>query len=751
MRRLLVQVLFYSMAVAATVALLSLVSVPTPDHPEGVPLLHIPAPDESNVELDVSLGPVQLNLVVGFVFLLGGAVLPVILAAIFGRWYLRSPALAFLLVSAVVFWVVAQVCALLGYPFEVPDPALFWLFIDSVVFGAVFLALDSIFGLRRPHIDDRGQHRSLWSRIDRLPLSRRNVLVENIRLYEVWMIVTEYGQEIALGGTVLARFRGLVDRLSGSSSSSLDRLSTPGKVRVMLQQLGPTYVKLGQMMSGRQELMPQGWATELSKLQSSVPPVSWDIARDLITQELGRPPEEIFGSIEETPLGSASLAQVHRATLPDGRHVVVKVQRPDIQALVRADLGVMHELAGVAEERFGAARRFGLVGVIDEFANGVLEELDYTIEAYNARRLGDVLAAIPGVGVPTVYPELSTKRVLVMDLVPGIKATNADDLDPAVDREAVARTLVSALIQQLLIDGFFHADPHPGNVVLDPASGRVTFLDLGLIGELRQEQRLDLIALVWSLRAGDPRMLARIVRRLCRATGPVDEGAFRASIERIYYRTWVYGEGAFGGVMAQLFGVLGEHHLQMRRELVLAVKAITQAEQLVSAIKPGLPLVTVIAEEGQHLIRAQLTAQLAKVRHGEVSDVLMAVVSQASTLGESFMPRLVEAILAGGSLRPAATGSSIDLAPLMRRFDHLAERVDLQLGRQAMATALVGVGIVAAAILLAILPRPSDELVGFDLLAVVFAVGVAAFLAIVVRGWRHREAAGIFDSDDLGG
>ena len=330
----------------------------------------------------------------------------------------------------------------------------------------------------------------------------------------------------------------------------------------------------------------------------------------------------------------------------------MKVQRPDIQAFVRADLGVMQELAVVAEERFAAARRLGLVDVIDEFADGVLEELDYSIEAYNARRLGDVLSGIPGVGVPTVYPELSTRRLLVMDLVPGVKATDADRLDPAIDRETVARALVAALIKQLLIDGFFHADPHPGNVVLDRASGHVTFLDLGLMGELRLEQRLDLMALVWSLRMEEPHLLARIVRRLCRATGPVDEAAFRAAIERIYHRTWVYGQGDFGAVMAQLFSVLGEHHLKMRRELVLSIKAITQAEQLVSAIQPGLPLVSVIAEEGQQLVRAQLAAQVGKLRQGEVSDVLMTVVNQASTLGDMFMPRLVEAVL--GALATAA-------------------------------------------------------------------------------------------------
>jgi ubiquinone biosynthesis protein len=740
MRRFLVRILFYSVAVGATLALLSIVTIPTAEHPEGVPLLTIADPDDPPVELDISLGPLKLNLVVGFAFVVGAAVLPVILAAIFGRWYLKAPALSFLGVSALVFWLVAQVCSFFGFTFQVPDPALLWLFIDSIVFGLVFLALDTVFGLQRPHMSDTAAHRSLWSRLDRLPISRRNQLVENIRMYEVYTTVTAYAQEIAVAGTPLSRFRGLVDRLSGTSSASLDKLSTAAKVRVMLQQLGPTYVKLGQMVGGRRELLPPGWSEEFAKLQSTVPPFPWSVAKSVITQELGRPPDELFGSIEEEPLGAASLAQVHSATLKDGRQVVVKIQRPDIQAMVRADLGVMQQLAAFAEQRSAAARRFGLAEVIEEFADGVMEELDYTTEAYNARRLADVVASIDGVGVPDVYPDLSTRRVLVMDFVQGVKATHADELDPSVDREAVARTLIAALIKQLLIDGFFHADPHPGNVMLDQATGRVMFLDLGLMGELRQQQRLDLIALVWALKMEDPGMLAVAVRRLCRATGTVDDVAFRAAIERILYRSWVYGKGSFSGVMASLFTVLGDQHLQMRRELVLAIKAITQAEQLVSAIQPGLPLVEVIAEEAQGLIRAQLGGQLAKVRRGEIADVLMGVVGQASTLGDAFLPHLVEAIVSGSPIVGGGTGASPDLAPLERRVERLSERLDRQLGRLATGSALVGVAIIAAALVLAILPRPTDVLVGFDLVALLFAVGVAAFLVIAVRDWRRDDA-----------
>ena len=312
-----------------------------------------------------------------------------------------------------------------------------------------------------------------------------------------------------MGGTVLAPVRRLGDRFKGRSTGDVEGMTTPAKVRLMLQQLGPTYVKLGQMVSSRADALPPEWSTELDKLQSTVPPFSWESARRIITEELGAEPEELFGSVEPEPFAAASLAQVHRATLKDGRAVVIKVQRPDVQSKVRADLGVIAELASVAESRSGLARQLDAGGLVKEFSNGVLEELDYTVEAYHARRLADVLESMEGVGVPSTYPELSTDRVLTMDFVPGVKATRAEQLDPSVDRETVARTFIRATIKQILVDGFFHADPHPGNIMLDTKTGKLTFLDLGLVGELRQEQRFDLLALLWALTHGGPAGVGR--------------------------------------------------------------------------------------------------------------------------------------------------------------------------------------------------------------------------------------------------
>jgi ubiquinone biosynthesis protein len=618
----------------------------------------------------------------------------------------------------------------------VPEPALFWLFVDSIVFTAVSVPLQALLGADRPLTTEAGEQGRLWRTIDRIPAAGRSRILENIRLYEVSEVIRRYGLDIAGGALPLQHLRGFGDRLAGTRSTSVHELSTPAKVRLMLQQLGPTYVKLGQMVAGRRELLTAEWSAELSKLQSNVPPFPWATAEAIIEAELGKAPDQLFASIDHEPLGAASLAQVHRAALPMGQAVVVKVQRPDVQAMVRADLGVMDELAIVAEEKFEIARRISIHDVIEEFADGVRDELDYTIEAYNARRLKDVLADIKGVSVPTVYPSLSSRKVLVMDFVPGIKATRADELDPSIDRQEVGRTLVRALIKQLLVDGFFHADPHPGNVMLDPANGSVMFLDLGLMGTLRQEQRIDLLALIWALRSGDPQLLTAVVRRLCVAVGPVEDESFGAAMEQIYYRAWIYGGGAFGAVMSSLFMTLGDHNLRMRRELVLAIKAVTQAEELLRAIAPGMPLVQVIADEAHSLIRAELTQRVDELMHGDLAGAVKTLIAEVPTIERQFIPRLIQVAGLIGLGRAAAP--AVDLRPLERRLEDLNSSVDRQLGLIAVSMLLAGIAAIAGLGLLAFFIRADDALSYADLIALLIAAGVALLLWSNIQ--RIRQA-----------
>ena len=314
----------------------------------------------------------------------------------------------------------------------------------------------------------------------------------------------------------------MADRLLGRDPDEFASLSTPAKVRLMLQQLGPTYVKVGQMVSSRADVLPEAWRTELDKLQNTVPPFPYEQVESIIGSELGGTPDQRFATFEREPLGAASLAQVHRATLRDGSEVVVKVQRPNVQAMVRADLGNMEDLARQAERRVSMARTMNLAAMVHEFGQGVLTELDYRVEAYHALRLAEVVEGMEGIHVPRVYLDLSTGRVITLEFVRGVKATNLAALDAAgVDRDLVARRFLRAMIKQVLVDGFFHGDPHPGNIVIDPETGTLTFLDLGLVGELDSGRRLQLLGLMWSLRERDPDGLASSVLAICERSGAI--------------------------------------------------------------------------------------------------------------------------------------------------------------------------------------------------------------------------------------
>ena len=236
------------------------------------------------------------------------------------------------------------------------------------------------------------RQRAIWRLLDRLPTPRRSKLVENLRLIQVYNTVASFGMEIGLESTPVAVIRDRFQKYIGGMNRELAALSTPAKVRVMLQQLGPTYVKIGQMVSSRAEALPAAWQEELDKLQNTVPPFPSAKAHETIEAELHRPAVELYATFDEEALAAASLAQVHRATLPDGREVVVKIQRPDVQTMVAADLGVMQDLAGVMEDRFELARRLDARGILEEFASGVLIELDYRNEAYHMRRLDENMA-----------------------------------------------------------------------------------------------------------------------------------------------------------------------------------------------------------------------------------------------------------------------------------------------------------------------------------------------------------------------
>jgi ubiquinone biosynthesis protein len=265
--------------------------------------------------------------------------------------------------------------------------------------------------------------------------------------------------------------------------------------RLALEELGPTFIKFGQILSTRPDVLPLSFITELSKLVDSVSPEPWELMRGLLAKELGREPETVFASIDPQPMASASLSQVHAAVLPDGQEVVIKIQRPNISAVIDTDLEILASLAASAQaSALGKVSDF--TGIADDFSFTLRNELDYQREGRNADRLRESFAGAKHLlYIPKIYWQLSTRQVLVMERIYGIKINDIPALDAAgYDRHKVALNSASATVKQVMEDGFFHADPHTGNYLIMP--GEVLGLvDFGKVGYLRDKDRMDLIRL----------------------------------------------------------------------------------------------------------------------------------------------------------------------------------------------------------------------------------------------------------------
>jgi ubiquinone biosynthesis protein len=365
-------------------------------------------------------------------------------------------------------------------------------------------------------------------------------------------------------------------------------LSTATRTRILLEGLGPTYVKMGQIVSSQVSVLPDDWQVELDRLQNEVPTFPYEVARDIITSELGAPPEELFAEFSPIPLAAASLAQVHRARRLDGREVVVKIQRPDLDRQVNADLGIARTMGRAVEARSSTAREIGLRGLLDEFSTNLVEELDYYAEAYNMSRLAANMAELPGVHVPELHRDLSSRRVLTQEFIAGVKISNIAAMDAAgLDRAVIGQNALRAAIKMLLIDGFFHADPHPGNLIVDLGTGVVTFLDSGMVGELGVGQRINMIALLWTIVQGDMAAMGQQLRALSEPFRPVDDAAFVRAFERKMAR---YGQGSgadFKDVLGAGMAVLRDNGLRLDPALTLAIKSMTQASAFFAPLAPA--------------------------------------------------------------------------------------------------------------------------------------------------------------------
>ena len=506
------------------------------------------------------------------------------------------------------------------------------------------------------------------------------------RLQEIGSVLIRHGL-----GDIVARL-GIVNALKQTgqmlnlrAAAESVRLRSAERMRLALEELGPTFVKLGQVMATRIDLFPPDWIVEFEKLHSSVPPVPLDDLLPEVTPALGRSPFEAFQALEREPFASASIAQVHRARLQDGTPVVLKIRRPGIREKIEADLRIIEQIAGLLESETPDSRRYQPVAIVGHFARSLERELDLALEARNIERFAKNFADDPVIVIPKVYNEWTSPVMNVQEHIIGIPGTDMAAAEAAgLDRKLLAARGAAAVLKMILIDGFFHADPHPGNVYFLPGN-RIAVLDFGMVGRLSPARRNQVIDLLAGLARLDEAPMIDVLLEWA-GDAYVDDIKLAADLNDLVFEF----EGVplkdirIAVLLRQFAALVREHSIVIPSDLALMFKAIITMEGLGRQYDPEFQVTDHLAPllQRARMERYQPEVLLKRGRNA-VTDFIEVAAS---------VPRDLSRLL-----RDARRGKTrVDLD--LKRLDQFGTRLDWTIDRATMgimtASLVIGSSIV---------------------------------------------------------
>jgi ubiquinone biosynthesis protein len=485
------------------------------------------------------------------------------------------------------------------------------------------------------------------------------------------------------------------------------------RLRLAFEELGPTFIKFGQALSTRADLLPADVVAELTLLQDAVPPLQPGVAEQAIRDALGHSVHEVFLDFNPEPLAAASIAQVHRATLRSGEIVAVKIRRPGIETVIEADLAILSELASLAERHVADATLYSLSELVNEFARTIRREQDLVREGRLIERVASQFAGDPTVRYPRICWPLTTTGVLTMEFLDGVKVSAAGTSEaPDLDPQLIARRGADAVLTQILVHGLFHADPHPGNILVLPGNV-VAFVDFGIIGRVDRRMRETLAETILAIGRRDAERLAEIVVSVATPLRAVDMTALRVDLEEMLdlYADISLGDLSLRAVFGSITDAMSRHRLRLPADVLLLIKSVSTIEAVGRQLDPSFKIVEHATPFVESLIEQKRSPGALAWRAAHTGrDVMHALGSLPANLAEIMR-------------RARADGLQIQF--VHRNFDHFIREMDRSSNRLSFAIVIASIVVGSSVIVHAGLGPP---LFGYPLL------GMAGFLAAGILG-----------------
>lgn len=539
----------------------------------------------------------------------------------------------------------------------------------------------------------------------------------HIRRYrEIVRVLVRHGLGVLVAEFAPGRLPPFAPRLFGI----MDRSFAPAHVRMALEELGTTFIKAGQILSTRADLLPSSYTHEFERLQDRVSPVDSSAVRAVLQEEWGQSPDAIFASFDNVPLASASIGQVHRAVLADGRSVVVKVQKPGVAEQVEVDLAILRQLAQIVAARGFSKGVLDVVGLVDEFAHTLRGELDYEQEARNAAAMSRNFAGDPHLRVPQIYGAYTTRRVLVMEEMSGIRIDDSAGLRAeGIDARSLARRSARILLRSIFEHGLYHADPHPGNFLVG-RDGALTALDFGMVGRLDAHTRDALVRVVFAVVQREPMAVIDALEALGVRFRSADQ---RPAIREVAHLMDAFADMPLGDIelaplIGEVFGFAARFELQLPADFALLLKTLAMNEGVGRQLDPGF----VATEQAARYLRDFALRRITSPRWFMQS---LHVLTEAAGTTARLPHRIERAIsaLEAGEVRLDATSSY---------WDRLHREVAAASNRIAMAILSAGLAISAALLL----PRSIPW--GLSIAAAAGGGGLLLAVVVLVSTIRRR-------------